>query len=245
MRLLNVISLLVVICTYATVIFCANAASPQDPKLLHELPMIDVGYVPFILVAFLQVVYTPKVFDLKEQFAFYGSYHNNVINKVVHFLCIWPILWTANVMFAFTKPIVYLPQVMPYQPTFLAWGPTTTFLGYVIYFCLADPKYCPILVLLSTICLLTAHAFAEYYGTQGFLLAGYIHLAGWVGQFIGHGVFEGRAPSLMDNLAQSFLMAPHFVFLEVLFALGLRRDLQEATHPLIQKRLAAFEKKSK
>ncbi|KAI7978814.1 putative endoplasmic reticulum membrane protein C16E8.02 [Camellia lanceoleosa] len=37
----------------------------------------------------------------------------------------------------------------------------------------------------------------------------------WTGQFIGHGIFEKRAPALLDNLAQAFLMAPYFVFLEL------------------------------
>jgi len=43
----------------------------------------------------------------------------------------------------------------------------------------------------------------------------------------GHGVFEGRKPALFDNLAQSLLMAPFFVFLEVLFKFGYRPELQK------------------
>ncbi|CAN0923587.1 2-hydroxy-palmitic acid dioxygenase mpo1 [Linum grandiflorum] len=38
----------------------------------------------------------------------------------------------------------------------------------------------------------------------------------WTGQFIGHGVFEKRAPALLDNLIQAFVMAPFFVLLEAL-----------------------------
>ncbi|KAG9451378.1 hypothetical protein H6P81_011343 [Aristolochia fimbriata] len=38
----------------------------------------------------------------------------------------------------------------------------------------------------------------------------------WIWQFIGHGVFEKRAPALLDNISQAFLMAPFFVLLEVL-----------------------------
>ncbi|KAJ6899859.1 hypothetical protein NC652_026113 [Populus alba x Populus x berolinensis] len=38
----------------------------------------------------------------------------------------------------------------------------------------------------------------------------------WTGQFIGHGVFEKRAPALLDNLVQAFVMAPFFVLLEAL-----------------------------
>jgi 2-hydroxy fatty acid dioxygenase len=36
-----------------------------------------------------------------------------------------------------------------------------------------------------------------------------------VAQFVGHGVFEGRQPALLDNLFQAFFMAPIFVLLEV------------------------------
>ena len=61
MRLLNAISLVVVVSQYVTLIFCANVASPQDLKLFPGLSMIDAAYIPFVVVAFLQVVYTPKV----------------------------------------------------------------------------------------------------------------------------------------------------------------------------------------
>ena len=29
-----------------------------------------------------------------------------------------------------------------------------------------------------------------------------IHITGWILQFIGHGVFDGRAPALLDSLDQ-------------------------------------------
>ncbi|GJR08535.1 uncharacterized endoplasmic reticulum membrane protein-like protein [Tanacetum coccineum] len=43
-----------------------------------------------------------------------------------------------------------------------------------------------------------------------------VQLVSWTAQFIGHGVFEGRAPALLDNLLQAFLMAPFFVLFEAL-----------------------------
>jgi len=33
-------------------------------------------------------------------------------------------------------------------------------------------------------------------------------------QFIGHGIFEGNRPALMDSIKQSFLMAPLFSYYE-------------------------------
>ena len=43
-------------------------------------------------------------------------------------------------------------------------------------------------------------------------------------QFIGHGVFEGRAPALLDAWDQAFITAPLFVVLEVLFFFGYRKQ---------------------
>lgn len=36
---------------------------------------------------------------------------------------------------------------------------------------------------------------------------------GWISQFAGHGIFEGRAPALFSNLFQSVVAAPFFVWL--------------------------------
>ena len=52
-----------------------------------------------------------------------------------------------------------------------------------------------------------------------------LHVAAWIAQFIGHGAFEGRAPALLDNLAQSLLMAPLFVVLEGFFGFGYKPEL--------------------
>lgn len=53
------------------------------------------------------------------------------------------------------------------------------------------------------------------------------HIFAWIAQFIGHGVFEGRAPALTDNLFQAIFLAPLFVWLECLFALGYRPELKK------------------
>merc|ERR1712141_396104 len=59
---------------------------------------------------------------------------------------------------------------------------------------------------------------------NAFIILFSAHILGWIAQFIGHGVFEGRKPALMDNLLQGELhklfAAPMFVTLEVLFMLG-------------------------
>lgn len=72
--------------------------------------------------------------------------------------------------------------------------------------------------------------------------AGAIHVVSWLAQFVGHGVFEGRAPALLDNLVQAFLLAPLFVWMEVLFYLGYRPELKARYHQSVEKEIAAFNK---
>jgi len=82
---------------------------------------------------------------------------------------------------------------------------------------------------LAVICLAAA-AYTNYLrignpvGTTQAAIA--IHIVSWILQFIGHGKFEGRAPALLDNLFQAIFLAPLFVWLEVLFAIGYRPDLK-------------------
>jgi len=66
------------------------------------------------------------------------------------------------------------------------------------------------------------------------------HVFCWVAQFVGHGKFEGRAPALLDNLFQAFFLAPLFVWLETLFALGYRPELRARVDKMVQQDIAKF-----
>lgn len=72
-----------------------------------------------------------------------------------------------------------------------------------------------------------------------------VHVVSWIAQFIGHGAFEGRAPALMDNLVQAIFLAPMFVWLEMLFKLGYRRELQARVEKAVLKEIAKFKSESK
>lgn len=69
---------------------------------------------------------------------------------------------------------------------------------------------------------------------------GAIQVVTWVAQFIGHGAFERRAPALLDNLVQAFLLAPLFVWMEILFFFGYRPELKARYDESVQKEIAAF-----
>lgn len=67
-----------------------------------------------------------------------------------------------------------------------------------------------------------------------------VHIASWLLQFVGHGAFEGRAPALLDNLVQAIFLAPLFVWLEFLFKLGYRPELQTRVEKAVEKEIAKF-----
>lgn len=77
-------------------------------------------------------------------------------------------------------------------------------------------------------------------GENGLTAAIALHVVSWLAQFYGHGVHEGRAPALLDNLVQALVMAPGFVFMEALFGLGLLKGLQAEAAPIVAAKISAW-----
>jgi uncharacterized membrane protein YGL010W len=69
-----------------------------------------------------------------------------------------------------------------------------------------------------------------------------VNVFSWIIQFVGHGVFEGRAPALLDNLVQAVFLAPLFVWLEFLFKLGYRPELKARVDRAVEAELAKVKK---
>ncbi|CAK8565290.1 unnamed protein product [Lathyrus sativus] len=157
--------------------------------------------------------------DLEKHFAFYGSYHSNPINIIIHVFLVWPILFTTLILLYFTPPIFSpsqtLHNIIPHVLIFNIGFIFTVF--YALFYVALDIKAGSFVAVLTFLCWVSSSFVAN---SIGFELAWKIVLAAqlfcWTGQFIGHGVFEKRAPALLDNLAQAFLMAPFFVVLEIL-----------------------------
>lgn len=117
-------------------------------------------------------------------------------------------------------PVVLFMEKYPVNVSFCL-----TFL-YIFYYVLLDPvagsAMAPFLILLSY----SANVFALQSEYSWILPIG-IQIAAWTSQIFGHAVFEKRSPAFLDNLVQSFLAAPFFVFMEVLFMFGYRPSLQK------------------
>ena len=87
------------------------------------------------------------------------------------------------------------------------------------------------------------HLTSTYGATANYIALG-IHIFSWLAQFVGHGIFEGRAPALLDNLVQALFLAPFFVWLEVLFMFGYRPELKARLDAAIQKDVSKFKEDS-
>ena len=67
-----------------------------------------------------------------------------------------------------------------------------------------------------------------------------VHISSWLAQFVGHAVFEGRAPALLDNLVQALFLAPFFVWMEILFSIGYRPELKSRIDEAVQREVQKF-----
>ncbi|KAB2067262.1 hypothetical protein E1A91_A09G218400v1 [Gossypium mustelinum] len=166
----------------------------------------------------------PGLLDLENHFAFYGAYHSNPINILIHTLFVWPIFFTSLILFYFTPAFYDLSQsgIFPSginHALVLNYGSAfSIFLG--LFYVVLDKKAGSLAALLCLACWVGASFIAA---KLGYSLAWKVVLVSqllcWTGQFLGHGIFEKRAPALLDNLVQALLMAPFFVLLEVLQSL--------------------------
>ncbi|ODQ79283.1 hypothetical protein BABINDRAFT_162312 [Babjeviella inositovora NRRL Y-12698] len=157
---------------------------------------------------------------LEDQLAFYRAYHFNKINVAIHAIGV-PLILLSTIVAALAVPLPF------FNNPYLNLGSASA-LGYGVFYCLLDPLGYVALPLLASVAYFTVNTlFAEFPVALVVKTALGISAAGWVAQFIGHGVFEKRAPALFDNLVQALVLAPFFILFELVFAAGFRRDLKK------------------
>ncbi|KAI8053900.1 DUF962-domain-containing protein [Syncephalis plumigaleata] len=163
------------------------------------------------------------ILDLEQQLIFYGSYHSNKVNVFCHIACVPLILWSALVLASAIPPVT---TIVISGITVQIGVPLCAVLFYSFYYLLLEPGagmlLTPILYVMST----TAGYFYSHVD-NAMQTAVIVQVFSWAAQIFTHHVFEKRAPALQDNLAQAFLQAPLFVFLEILFAFGYRPALHK------------------
>jgi len=177
--------------------------------------------------------------NLETQLTFYGAYHHNQVNVVIHMVCVPLILFTFFELLSNSGPLFTLPpwlQVPYFEPnlgTFAAmiWG------GLYL---LLEPVAGGVLALIC----LGAAAGTNYLRVQDAVGSNQISLVvfvvSWIAQFVGHSKFEGRAPALLDNLFPAIFLAPLFVWLELLFMVGYRPELKKRVDKAVEIEIAKF-----
>ncbi|KAG0240876.1 hypothetical protein B0O80DRAFT_459328 [Mortierella sp. GBAus27b] len=193
-----------------------------------------------------------KIFDLKYQLLQYGSHHHNPWNVGIHITCIPLILWSGLVWGAKSGPLIAAPSASAVA----SGAPAAVALSKVFQFCppnaalLMMTAYTSYYIALDKVAgLLTAPLFLglarhatnfQLTNPNANNIALGVHVFAWIAQFIGHGVYEKRAPKLLDNLLQALVLAPYFVVYEVMFYFGYRPQLKEELDVLIKEDIAQF-----
>jgi len=163
--------------------------------------------------------------NLEKQLLFYGSYHHDPTNVAIHMTCV-PLLLASGLFLATNSPsLIPLPDwliIKTLPPNLATFGTIAFATVYVLMEPVAGGVLMPILFGWTAL----ANYLNQTYGATASYWALSVHITSWIAQFIGHGVFEGRAPALLDNLVQAIVLAPFFVWMEMLFYFGYRPELK-------------------
>ena len=127
----------------------------------------------------------------EDPIIFYKQYHKNETNIFIHKICI-PILI-----------ITFLGMCENYWCLFIFIFYNSLYYGYKKY------DWCCFLYL--SILFISGILIRKILVFNQLLL---LHIASWLGQFIGHLVFEKNSPALFHSFINSILWAPLAVYLE-------------------------------
>ncbi|GJP37983.1 hypothetical protein CLOM_g22426 [Closterium sp. NIES-68] len=206
-----------------------EAPTPPDHKKTAPIPAASTSAIASLR----------SLFNLEKHYAFYGSYHDDAANKAIHMVFVWPILFSALVLLQYTPSLISLshpllavltrlvPQLpLPLPLAFPGNGlvfnaAALVSVIYAAFYIAMERRSGSLAALLVGGCFVGSRAVIKAVGaSKAWKLAVIAQVVSWAMQFVGHGVFEKRAPALVDNLAQALLMAPLFVLLEGLERFG-------------------------
>jgi len=177
--------------------------------------------------------------NLEKQLRFYGAYHHDPVNIGIHLVGVPIILWTTFLMFTNSGTLIPLPQSMIVPHLDLNAG-TLFCLSYCGLYILLEPIAGTALAVLLLASTAYGHYLVEIYGMTANYLAAAGFVGSWIAQIASHKVFEGRAPALLDNIFQAFFLAPLFVWLEILFAVGYRPELKNRVDKMVLQDIAKY-----
>jgi len=184
-----------------------------------------------------------QLFDVNAQLTFYGAYHSNRTNILIHIICVPLLLWSFQVMASELPVPSFIPEIHYTINEYLRFDLNLAAIHagiYLAYYFILEPVAALLYAPQMLLSVLTATAYAK--GSGHISKAALLHVASWIAQFLGHGLAEKRAPALLDNLIGAVVLAPFFVHLEILFALGYRPEFHKHINNEISKEIVKMKK---
>lgn len=154
---------------------------------------------------------------LVQHLAQYASYHRNPRNVITHIIGIPIIVISAAALLAklaLTVNGVTLSAAMALAA------------ASIVFYLRLDIGLGLIMAALMTGSVVIGTQIAALPTQEWLLISVGSFVVGWIIQFIGH-YFEGRKPAFVDDMS-GLAIGPLFVTAEVLFLLGMRRELRDA-----------------
>ena len=151
--------------------------------------------------------------SLQQHLINYARYHRDPRNINTHFIGI---------------PLIVLSIIVLLNLIMFPLLGLTIKLGVVIaaitcgFYIKLDIKLGVIMTLFMTLLCMVASVISDF--EHALLLGIALFVIGWVFQFVGH-YFEGKKPAFVDDL-MGLVIGPLFVIAEMLFLLGLFKDLK-------------------
>ena len=151
-----------------------------------------------------------------RQLGYYAEAHRNRVNSVMHMIGN-PILFMAVVLPLSLLPVSVLGIKISAAPlltipALILWMAWDIIIGLAI-------------VVTSIPLLFAAGAIAIHVSILWvWVIAVGLFVLGWALQIVGHQLFEGKRPTMLDNPVQ-MLISPMYIFAKLFVALGLRPDL--------------------
>ncbi len=198
----------------------------------------------------------------REQLAFYGAYHSNGWNQLIHVVFV-PLIWATAILW-----VAYTPPLFRSAPYWANWS-LVVFLAYAIYYAvldwqvavLVDSFYLAVFLIVNRVVHVEKEAGrlrGAKQGPQGKAVSGSsgpsfraakwalaLHVLGWYMQIHpGHALLEGRKPALLDSFVQSLTLAPLFVWYEAIWFVHpqFKAEMRVAVDELIKARHATMPK---
>jgi uncharacterized membrane protein YGL010W len=141
----------------------------------------------------------------------YGESHQNVTNKVIHWICV-PLIFFSVVGLIASIPSGVVQSFLGQGNPYANWATLALILAIVYYVSLSVPLAVG-MALFALGCLMAVRAIAQS-GVSLWMVSLIIFVVAWIGQFYGHKV-EGKKPSFLKDL-QFLLIGPawlmHFIY---------------------------------